>query len=270
MNFLKDFARKHDIFIFAIVLYIVTFGGIFFILSMPVPQEKTAPTPTAEPSADPTATPTPQDGIDIIFIDGIPTATLNYTQETPTPTQKPEEFAPTETPTPRTPSLKGYNEGIPGTYDAGPNGTHTRKPYTAYTCYNMERSAQYQLQKIAETDERTGIRVVRDAEGQKRYCIALGTAWAGGTQKDIGRCVEIVMQNGAVLHCVLADVKKVEDTIDSACMYGLTNNDLIEFIVSTKALPATAKTSGDCSYCGDEFSGEAVRIVVYERNILHD
>lgn len=141
---------------------------------------------------------------------------------------------------------------------------HTFKPYTRYTAYDLKSSQQYKLQKVAWTEKRTGIRIVTDPNGVDRYCVALGTAWAGGQPKHIGRCLDVYMENGAVLHCVLADVKRQEDTVDGANLYGKTNNDVLEFIVDGQKISQAVKTTGNVSNAGPEFVGGVERIEVFD------
>lgn len=175
---------------------------------------------------------------------------------TPWPTSTPKSTqAPTSTPEPTTtpePTPKQAGKG------------HTFKPYTRYTAYNLKSSQQYKLQKAAWTETRTGIRIVTDPNGVDRYCVALGTAWAGGQPKHIGRCLDVYMENGAVLHCVLADVKRQEDTVDGANLYGKTNNDVLEFIVDGQKISQAVKTTGNVSNAGPEFVGGVKKIEVFD------
>lgn len=203
--------------------------------------------PTQFPTATPTVTPTPT--------------------MTPSPTCTPTPV-PTSTPTPsptlapsKAPVSKGYSPGKPGVYECETNGKHTFKPYTDFRAYTARSSQQYKLQQQAYTND-IGIRVIKDADGIERMCIALGTAWAGGRPNDIGRCVDVYMKNGNVLYCVLADVKKVEDAINNR--YGRINNDLLEFIVETGKLPQKVRTCGNVSYAGEIFMGEGMYMHVHD------
>ena len=72
------------------------------------------------------------------------------------------------------------------------------------------------------------------------------------------------MANGAVLHCVLADVKRQEDTVDGANLYGKTNNDILEFIVDGQKISQAVKTTGNVSNAGPEFVGGVERIEVFD------
>jgi len=177
--------------------------------------------------------------------------------QSPTPTMTP---SPTVTPT-NTPSPSPTPSPIPE--GKAVEKGHTFKPYTGHWAYNLKGSAQHSLQNVCHTAE-NGIRVVVDPYGVERYCVALGTYWAGGQPKDIGRCLDVYMINGAVLHCVLADVKRQEDTKGDKNRYGKINNDLLEFIVDEKHLPSSVKECGNVSKAGTDFEGDAWQIVVLD------
>ena len=184
---------------------------------------------------------------------------------TPGPTKEPTVTpteAPTETPTPE-PTATPVPTATPAATPKPVASGHTFKPYTRYTAYDLKSSQQYKLQQIAKTAE-NGIRIVTDPNGVDRYCVALGTAWAGGQPKHIGRCLDVYMENGAVLHCVLADVKRQEDTVDNANRYGRINNDILEFIVDGKQISQAVKTTGNVSNAGPEFVGGVKQIEVFD------
>jgi hypothetical protein len=180
---------------------------------------------------------------------------------TNTPTPRPTKPAATKAPTPKPTQAPTATAGpTPKQVESG----HTFKPYTSWTAYTMKSSQQYKLQKAAWTEKRTGIRIVTDPNGVDRYCIALGTYWAGGQPKHIGRCIDVYMENGEVLHCVLADVKRQEDTKDNANRYGRINNDILEFIVDTGRVPKEVIRTGNVSNAGPEFSGGVKNMVVFD------
>lgn len=206
-------------------------------------------TPTPEPTAAPTATNTPTPK---------PTKT-----PTPKPTKAPTP-KPTKTPTPapiRNTDADGYKPGTTGTKTVKQGG-HAWKPYARYTAITAKNSPQYRLQKIAKTDS-NGLRYVYDPEGVKRYCVALPVYWAGGTYADIGRCFDVVMANGAVLHCCLGDIKKQEHSQDGAGRFG-SRGELLEFQVDQKELPEIVRNAGDISKLGGDFEGEAKEIRVFD------
>lgn len=176
---------------------------------------------------------------------------------TPSPTQNPSPTrinTPTSIPTPTPiPSVKKEVEPW-----------HPFKPYTGYWAYDLAGSQQWKLQQISLTDEKTGIRVVCDPLGDFRYCVALGTYWCGGQPEHIGRCFDAVMENGSTLKCVLADVKRQEDTKNNGNRYGRTNNDVLEFIVQEKMFPASMRGYGDMSRASEELAGDVREIIVYD------
>lgn len=287
---MKAFVKRHQDALFAVVLLLLFLLGLFLLVSMQDTKgRKKAPeAPTATPE------PTPTEAIKIIFVDDLPQAVLADPTDTPAPTENayfPETctIAPTQTPLPTptatqkptstpkptntpAPTKKPtaapkptYSEGKAGTYKVE-EGAHDWKPYARYTAITNKSSRQYQLQQIAKTDE-NGLRYVTDADGVKRYCVALGVAWAGGKPSDIGRCFDVKMKNGAVLHCVLGDVKKIEHSEGSAGRFG-SNGELLEFQVDLQKLPENVKKSGDVSKLGGAFEGNAATITVYNKNVL--
>ena len=185
----------------------------------------------------------------------------------PVPTEIPTESptpSPTMTPSPTfTPSPSPSPSLTPSPIPEGKavEKGHAFKPYTGYWAYNLKGSAQHSLQKVCYSAE-NGIRVAVDPYGVERYCVALGTFWAGGHPQDIGRCLDVYMINGAVLHCVLADVKQEKHTKGNK--YGKTNNDLLEFIVDERKLAKAVKECGNVSKAGAEFEGDAWQIVVLD------
>lgn len=199
------------------------------------PRTTATPTFTATPSPEPTATSTPK--------------------PTKTPTPKP-----TKTPTPK-PTKAPKQSGTVGTKTV-PSGGHDWKPYARHTAITAKNSPQYRLQQIAKTDS-NGLRYVYDEYGVKRYCVALPAYWAGGTFSDIGRCFDVTMQNGAVLHCCLGDLKQIEHSQNGEGKFG-SRGELLEFQVEFSKLPKFMQHSSDISYFGGAFEGEAVEITVLD------
>lgn len=244
---------------------------------------KSTPTVTEEVS-----TPTPTEEVVIEIIDGVPTAvaftaTPTHTvvptpTATPTPTEIPPTptYTPTEsvkqvkatnTPTPtkkpvKTANIVPYPTGKVGTqYTDDPDG-HTWKPYARYWKITKEDSVEYKLRCMESTAD-NGLRIVKDPNGVWRYAIALEPQWAGGKSVDIGRCIDIQMTNGAVLHCVLADCKTHENSFKKEGRYG-SQGELLEFIADESKLSQKVIDKGDVSYCGEEFMGGVVSITVLD------
>ncbi|MBO7452659.1 MAG: hypothetical protein J6U54_20210 [Clostridiales bacterium] len=215
-------------------------------------------TPTDTVSVTPTATvtlsplPTPTD---------IPTPSpTNTPKPTKTPTPKP-----TKTPTPKpsdSTKIVPYPTGKVGTQYTDDKNGHTWKPLARYQAITNKNSIEYKLMKQEKTDS-NGLRYLVDPNGVKRYCIALEPQWAGGQSVDIGRCIDIQMTNGAVLHCVLCDCKRHEKSWNKEGRYG-SKGELIEFIVDLDKVSKQVRAHGDASYVSKEFEGGVISITVLD------
>mgnify|MGYP004493992167 CR=1 FL=1 len=115
-------------------------------------------------------------------------------------------------------------------------------------------SKQYKLQQIAYTGK-YGIRMIDD-----RYCVALGSHFGC----EIGQYFDLVLANGAVIPCIMADQKANKHT-DSANIITVDTNCLSEFIVDRHSLKYEAKRDGDISSCCDEWNSPVVQIKVYKK-----
>lgn len=252
--------------------------------------EATEPAPAAAEEPDtvtgsfvwkrPEASATPTESIEIVMVDEIPVAKqrASFSEtctkapiEAPTPeptvTSTPKPTAtpkPTKKPTPKPtpkPTAAAYKSGSAGTQKVE-RGGHAWKPYARYQAITAKSSMQYKLQQKAKTDS-NGLRYVT-VDGVKRYCVALGVAWAGGTANDIGRLFDVKMENGKILHCVLGDIKKVEHSQNGTGRFG-SKGELLEFQVDQAKLPEKVRNSGDISKLGGAFAGEAVSITVFDQ-----
>ena len=287
---MKQFLKKRGDLIFAVTILMTFLLALILLTSL---QDTTGRKKSTAAEPQRIAEPTPTDTIHIVFIDDLPVAVpSDVTTPTATPTMTPRATytptsteAPTATPTTAataTPTRKPTNTPTPTKkatvtpkkdYSSAPAGTysvqrggHAWKPYARYTAITAKASRQYKLQQIAKTDE-NGLRYVIDSEGVKRYCVALGAAWAGGSPSDIGRCFDVKMENGATLRCVLGDVKKPEHSEKGEGRFG-SKGELLEFQADQKKLPESVKNSGDVSKLGGAFEGEAVEITIYNSNVL--
>lgn len=290
---MRRFPRWFSDVLFGATIVFLVVGGFCALLSLQGTGESRTHPIEAEPTETPTPTPS-ADGIEVVIIDGMPTAVLlsPTSTSTPTPTIAPTAtstptIAPTNTPTiaptctetpkptisapkatntpkpTKTPvknDFTPYPTGYPHSRNVDDPATHTWKPYARYTLYLGKNTAQCRLQKKAHTAS-NGLRVVTDPKGVERYCVSLAPQWAGGQPIDIGRCVDIKMANGATLHCVLGDVKRHEHTQGEKGFYG-SKGELIEFIADEEALPKNVH--GDISNLGGAFAGEAVKITVLD------
>lgn len=80
-----------------------------------------------------------------------------------------------------------------------------------------------------------------------RYCVAVGSYYT----QEIGKCVDVYLQNGNVITCILADCKDDKDT-DITCRQN-PNGSVIEFIVNESSLSSEVKKHGNCTYAYPEF-----------------
>ena len=126
------------------------------------------------------------------------------------------------------------------------------KSYMSYRAITNKSSKQYKLQQKAKTNSK-GIRTVNG-----RYCIAMGSYYA----TNIGTKIDLVMKNGKVIKCILADQKADRDT-DSTNRY-TSDGSIVEFIVDTGKLPRMVKLMGDVSYAYDSFRGKIKAVREYK------
>lgn len=133
------------------------------------------------------------------------------------------------------------------------------KSYMQYTTITSKSSPQYKLQQIAYTGT-YGIR-----QYDNRYCVAIGT----GFNADVGTYFDLILSNGTVIPCIVADIKADRHT-DSNNMITVANGCLTEFIVDSSALDENAKRMGDISYCNEDWNSRVEKIRVYDKNIFDE
>ena len=109
---------------------------------------------------------------------------------------------------------------------------NTRMSYMDYRTITDPSSDQWRLQQKAVTDPVTGIRTVNG-----RYCVAVGSAIT--TMK--GAYIDVTLQNGVRIPCVLADCKRDCDTIDT---FVGADGGIVEFVVDTEVLPNQVQLLG--------------------------
>lgn len=97
------------------------------------------------------------------------------------------------------------------------------RTYMAYQTVHTLSSDQYKMlySDLCYTDPETGLRMVGD-----RYCVAVGTHYA----YKIGTKINVLMQNGSVVKCILGDVKADEHT-DPSHRYQRWDGSVLEMIV---------------------------------------
>ncbi len=141
------------------------------------------------------------------------------------------------------PELEGYNGG------------KTYEPYTTITSVN---SWQYKLQQKAYTNE-DGFRMING-----RYMIATGS----GVSHDIGRYIDIVLENGTVIPCVIGDAKDDAHTDQEFHIMTKKSHCVSEFLVDTSVMNPDLLLSGNMSNYREEWNSEVVKFILYDKNFI--
>ncbi len=108
----------------------------------------------------------------------------------------------------------------------------TRMSYMDYRTITDTTSDQWAMQQYCYTDAVTGIRMYAG-----RYCIAVGS----GIAIEKGTYIDVTLENGTIIPCVLADCKWDFDTIDTVVG---ADGGIIEFVVETEYLPNDVQIMG--------------------------
>ena len=106
-----------------------------------------------------------------------------------------------------------------------------------------------------------------DSEYQERYVIALGS----GITSKIGQYVDLILENGEVIPCVLGDQKADAHTDLSNKMTSIHNPNnacASEFIVEQDKIPANMVANGDSSYALNLVGVKVEDVRVYNKNVL--
>lgn len=125
----------------------------------------------------------------------------------------------------------------------------TFKSYMSRSKVGDKNSAQYKLQKLAKVGK-YGITTVNG-----RYCIAVGS----GVGADIGQYVDLVLENGTVIECIVGDHK--------GATFRSSNGCVSEFIVSVSKLASAAKSSGSISSCQSDWNSPVKTFIVYDEKV---
>ena len=128
------------------------------------------------------------------------------------------------------------------------------KSFMSYKAITSKSSPQYKLQHEKAYTGKNGIRQVGD-----RYCVAIGSYFTN----EIGALFDLVLENGTVIPCILADQKADKDT-DSQNIITRHNGCLSEFIVDVGNLKREIARMGDVSYFNNNWDSPVESIRVYE------
>ena len=134
--------------------------------------------------------------------------------------------------------------------DVPPNNSF--KSYMDADTIRSSNTDQYKLKAKYVLDSQTGIWTV-----DERYCIAVGSYYT----QSIGTYIDVVMENGSTLNCILGECKRNRDT-DYTNRQN-PNGSVVEFIVNTSSTPSMVRKMGNCSYACEEMKGEIESIIVY-------
>lgn len=127
------------------------------------------------------------------------------------------------------------------------------KSYMSYKSITSKSSDQYKMQQIAYTGN-YGIRQVNG-----RYCIAVGSAYT----TKIGQYIDLVLEDGTIIPCILADCKAdIHTDSNNICT---SDGSLAEFIVDTKALSKTVRYTGDISTACEDWESMITQVIVYDK-----
>lgn len=121
-----------------------------------------------------------------------------------------------------------------------------------YRCITNTSSRQYKLQKKAYT----GSYGIRQVDG--RYCIAVGSYY---TEK-IGTYIDLILKNGTVIPCILADCKANKDT--DGKNQKTADGSLVEFVVDTPKLSKKVRIRGDVAYSTKAWNSKIVKIKIHK------
>lgn len=131
------------------------------------------------------------------------------------------------------------------------------KSWMPYSAITSTGSPQYKLQKMAYTGN-YGIRMVNS-----RYCVALGSYFGVG----IGQYFDLVLENGTVIPCIMAD-QKADIHTDGSNIVTVANGCMSEFVVDYSALNRYAKRDGNMSSCCDTWNSAITQVVVYDKKVM--
>lgn len=149
--------------------------------------------------------------------------------------------------------IYGYKE-----YDAPGNSGF--KSFMDYRTITLIDSPQYELQESFATTGNYGIRMV-----DGRYCVAVGSHFTS----DIGQYFDLILDNGTVIPCVLADQKDDAHT-DGSNIITMHNGCMSEFIVDMYSLNESVRYNGNISLCTDKWNSSVVGVKIYNKNVFDE
>lgn len=150
---------------------------------------------------------------------------------------------------------KYVEEGLP--YEIKNVTNDKRKSYMDWKTITSKSSYQWKLQNDYAYTTSNGLRAVNG-----RYCIALGSYYT----HNIGQYIDVVLENGIIIPCILGDAKKDIHTNNNNSI-GL-DGGAVEFIVNTDSLTQLVRKTGDISYIKNEWKSNVTEIRIYHKNLF--
>lgn len=137
------------------------------------------------------------------------------------------------------------------------SGVKSMESYRVFRMSGTHLNNQGRLQLAATTDSK-GFRKVGD-----RYCIAVGSAVCD----KVGTCIDLVLENGTIIPCVMGDQKA--DCHTDRANFKSRNGCISEFIVDLRVIDTTY---GDVSYIMEDegWMSPVSEFRVYELDVLQD
>lgn len=127
------------------------------------------------------------------------------------------------------------------------------KTFMDYTAITAVNTPHWQLQKYYAHTGPMGIRTV-----DGRFCIALGSHFT----TTIGQYVDVILENGITIPCILGDQKSDRHT-DTQHIAHRRDGSIVEFIIDSKYTPLWIRQTGYMNYCYDNWQSPVVKIKVY-------
>lgn len=131
------------------------------------------------------------------------------------------------------------------------------KSYESYKAITNSNSKQYYLTRSSDSNSK-GLLVLNN-----RYLVAVGT----GTGANVGDYIDLILQNGTKIACVVGDIKDNSHT-DASNLITVHSNCASEFIVNVDALDSKIKQMGDVSCAYENWDSPVCTIEVYDKNIF--
>lgn len=132
-----------------------------------------------------------------------------------------------------------------------------RKSFMDYTTITSVSSNQYKIQSSKAYTGESGVRMVNG-----RYLIAIGSFYS----KEVGQYIDLVLENGTVIPCIIGDCKSDKDTMNNHA----TGKDgsTAEFIIQTSAVSSDVRKSGDCSDIDESWESPVIEVRIYNKNVF--